>query len=80
MTALRKAIADYSLDLGQLPKGLEDLCANRRNDPRWNGPYLEELGHDVFIDPWGYRFEYTTDGETFELISRGLLGYDRDYG
>ncbi len=80
LNELRTAIGTYSQDIGTLPRSLEDLCADLTEDDSWNGPYIAPRGSDTFLDPWGYEYQYRTDGMKFELESKGLMGYDRDYG
>ncbi len=68
---VRKAIARHVKDLGAPPASLAVL-KDDPGDPKWLGPYVLELGHD----PWGnpYRYAKTKDG--FTLKSLGADGED----
>lgn len=80
LAKIAQAIEQYRHDNLHLPLSLEDLIVDPGEDGSWNGPYIEPRGRDTFLDPWGQVFDYRTDGETFEVESNGLLGYERDYG
>jgi hypothetical protein len=80
IVALRVAIGAYFYDTGKLPGTLDDLCSDLGDNQKWDGPYISPRGEDTFLDPCGYRYQYRIDGEEFDLESRCILGYERDYG
>lgn len=77
--AIARALESYRLDNGSYPAseiGLNALRNRPRNQPRWNGPYLQK---DVPVDPWGNAYSYRlsnagNNGRDFELFSFGRDG------
>lgn len=67
--------AVYRLDVGTYPNKLEDIIrrpADLKNADAWQGPYIEAA--EIPQDPWKNAFQYTSDGESFEIISFGPDG------
>lgn len=76
ISALRKALDVYRLDVGSYPdsqQGLSVLITAPQGNTKWHGPYLEK---SVPNDPWGNPYIYRIPGENreFDLISLGADG------
>lgn len=76
MSAIRKALDVYRLDIGSYPdeqQGLSALVVAPQGNSKWQGPYLEKA---VPNDPWGNPYTYRIPGENkeFDLISLGADG------
>ena len=76
MQALSRALDNFRLDVGHYPgaeQGLNALMVRPGNEPKWNGPYLQ---NDVPLDPWGKPYLYRTPGAKyeFEIVSYGKDG------
>jgi general secretion pathway protein G len=75
---METALDLYKADTGNYPtteQGLEALIAPPTTPPvpaKWNGPYLKQK--QVPVDPWGYPYQYESDGENFVLFSVGKDG------
>lgn len=80
LTSLHNSMGCFIRDLGRPPRCLDELCENLDGATGWDGPYVSRNDLATFEDPWGYPYEYMTNGENYTIESRGLLGYDRDYG
>ena len=67
---LANAVNDFFLDVGEYPKGLNDLVQSPGGD-RWDGPYLDPP--QVPKDPWGEEYHYVCPGQhgKFDLSSYG---------
>ena len=76
MQAFARALDHYRLDVGRYPsteQGLSALLTRPGNEPKWNGPYLQNA---VPLDPWGKPYVYRSPGEKgeFEIVSYGKDG------
>jgi len=76
MQAFSRALDQYRLDVGRYPtteQGLDALVTRVNNEPKWNGPYLQNA---VPLDPWGKAYVYRAPGEKgdYDLISYGKDG------
>lgn len=75
-----KALDTYKWDMGKYPDTDEGLAAlyqpkeRKKEDPRYNGPYLEG-NFEQLKDPWGQSYRYRSPGEvnaeTYDLWSSG---------
>lgn len=74
MEAFDKALQAFRMDTGHFPssaQGLRALVQAPPEEPRWNGPYMQDA---IPVDPWGGLFVYqvpSTRGKDFDLISYG---------
>lgn len=76
ISAIRKALDVYRLDIGSYPdqqQGLSALVVAPQGGTKWQGPYLEKA---VPNDPWGNPYTYRIPGESreFDLVSLGADG------
>lgn len=76
ISAIRKALDVYRLDMGSYPdqqQGLSALVVTPQGSTKWQGPYLEKA---VPNDPWGNPYAYRIPGENreFDLVSLGADG------
>lgn len=72
MQMFETAIDTYRLDMGTVPKSLEDL--RQSDSPNWDGPYLPKA---IPLDPWGQPYVYTApgqNGKVYDMMSYGLDG------
>jgi general secretion pathway protein G len=70
--AIRTAIKTFELEVGRLPKDLEELTSEEGS-----GPYLDE--EEVPRDAWDRDFRYTVKGKRIRVCSRGPDGeFDTD--
>jgi general secretion pathway protein G len=59
----------FEVDMGRLPRDLEELISNKDNSASWKGPYLKKK--KVPVDPWGRPYQYKLNGNEYELWSTG---------
>lgn len=79
LVQLQTAIQQYQLDIGQLPKKLEDLInrpAEKEIAAKWPGAYISRMTvvDGKIVDPWKEPYHYQpTKGKQhpFELSSGG---------
>ena len=76
MQAFSRALDQYRLDVGRYPtteQGLNALLARPGDEPKWNGPYLQNA---VPLDPWGKAYVYRSPGEKgdYDIVSYGKDG------
>lgn len=76
IVSLGKALDQYRLDSGHYPSsenGLNSLNERPANEPKWDGPYLQQA---VPPDPWGKPYIYVMPGEhgEYDLVSLGKDG------
>jgi len=76
MQAFSRALDQYRLDTGRYPtieQGLNALVTRPGNEPKWNGPYLQNA---IPLDPWGKPYVYRIPGEKneYDIISYGKDG------
>lgn len=87
IAGVEQALQMYQLDhQGKLPTGrdgLRQLVEQPSRDPRWRGPYLEEVPRDA----WGQEFTLVIPGKRnpkkFDIVSPGpdqIPGTDDDVG
>lgn len=74
---LSTAIKNYEMDIGRLPRTLEDLIEDPGNtNNAWDGPYLGR--EEIPKDAWGRDFIYKAPGTNnkrgFDLSSMGSDG------
>ena len=62
----KATIARYEMDVGDMPKALQDLVVKPSDvaEDRWEGPYLDS--NAVPKDPWGHEYHYRSPGEHFK--------------
>jgi len=62
----RAAIARYEMDMGDMPKALQDLVVKPSDvaEDKWEGPYLDS--NAVPKDPWSHEYHYRSPGEHFK--------------
>lgn len=68
----------YEVDTGQYPMTVQDLFANARAVPNWQGPYLDRSS---LFDEWSNKLIYTRTSEGYRVLSAGrdqVLGTDDD--
>jgi len=76
LTNIENGITAYQLDIGKLPKSLDDLVSSSGGNQRWRGPYLKKA---QLTDPWGNAYEYRqpgSSGRLYDLKSYGADGQD----
>jgi general secretion pathway protein G len=76
LDAFEKALEQYRLDVGSLPRdeqGLQALIAAPSGVANWQGPYLKKT---VPLDPWGHAYVYklAPTGKEADIISYGADG------
>ena len=76
MQAFSRALDQYRLDVGRYPtteQGLNALLTRPGDEPKWNGPYLQNA---VPLDPWGKAYVYRSPGEKgdYDIVSYGKDG------
>jgi general secretion pathway protein G len=76
MQAFSRALDQYRLDVGRYPtteQGLTALLTRPGDEPKWNGPYLQNV---VPLDPWGKAYVYRSPGEKgdYDIVSYGKDG------
>ena len=83
ISQLKSALDRYYLDVGSYPnsdQGLNALVATPTagGDPPhdWSGPYIEKIPPD----PWGNRYFYQSDGDSYVLKSFGADGVEGGTG
>lgn len=71
---LARKIENFELDVGRLPRQLDELVSNP-GETGWLGPYAKA---EELKDPWGNPFEYSPTGgqgaARFTLVSYGADG------
>ena len=68
---VRKGIDQFKTDTAAPPKKLDALLKDP-GIPKWNGPYVIELGEDA----WGRAWKYSIEGKDYTLKSLGPDGVD----
>jgi len=71
---LGSAVEAYRYDCKRLPAEQFGILALLCHDPGvtgWSGPYYPTNPRRVPHDPWGGRFQYSTNGATFVIRSAG---------
>jgi general secretion pathway protein G len=84
IAALESALERFNVHMDRYPtmeEGLKVLVEPpSAEDKKWRGPYIKELRHD----PWGNPYQYSIPGThhptTFDLWSRGADGVDGGEG
>jgi len=76
MQAFSRALDQFRLDVGRYPtteQGLNALLTRPGDEPKWNGPYLQNA---VPLDPWGKAYVYRSPGEKgdYDILSFGKDG------
>lgn len=81
---LAETLQRYHEDVGHYPSTSAGLKVIRTRDPiddpdnKWNGPYLlfaqRKYVNNVPVDPWGNEYQYTSDGQSFTILSYGADG------
>ena len=69
---LKTAVALYKNEFGVLPVQLKDLCFNNHQHDSWDSYFIRWRGAGTFTDGFGFPYQYTTDGQTFQLESPGM--------
>jgi general secretion pathway protein G len=71
MANLEQALQLYRVHNNKYPstaEGLGALISAPANSKRWRGPYTET---NKLKDPWDNDYQYTSDGNKFQIISNG---------
>jgi len=76
--AFNTAIATFQMDMGRLPKSLDELVRNPGAGKKWKGPYLNNRT-TVPKDPWGNSYVYQHPSvkggqDAYDIISYGSDG------
>ncbi len=82
--SMAEALQEYYNDVGHYPSTVAGLKVLRMRiatddpDNKYGGPYLL-LGHTKYVDnipldPWGNEYQYTSDGQSFTILSYGADG------
>lgn len=75
---IEQALKLYQLDHGgsypTTAEGLQVLVSAPSNDPKWKGPYLEELPKDAWGKPFQYQYppQHNTAAKKPDIWSSGL--------
>ena len=73
LQTLATGIKAYEMEMGGVPKKLDQLVQEDTTNHNWNGPYLD--ADVVPMDAWSQEFNYKAAGEhnkrTFDLWSNG---------
>jgi general secretion pathway protein G len=72
---IASALELYYIDNGRYPaveEGIGALAIAPQSARDWNGPYLKRA--DELEDPWGRKYDYELDGNTFVVRSYGRDG------
>lgn len=77
--SLKTPLIRYRIDLGDYPatnEGLAALMSAPANaGEKWRGPYMDNTGGKVPLDPWGQSYEYRYPGVKnpggYDLFSKG---------
>jgi len=67
---IKTAIARFEMDIGRLPKNLEELVIE--GDENWPGPFLDST--EVPRDGWNNEFTYEIKGKRVVITSPGPDG------
>lgn len=73
--AFSSALDIFYIDVGRYPaqsEGLTALVSRPSNLQTWNGPYIR--GDRVPLDPWGREYIYSTNGQSFQIVTAGADG------
>ena len=74
---LKTSIAQFEMDVGRLPRNLNELVIE--GDEAWPGPFLDS--EEVPNDPWGNEYHMEIRGKRIRVTSPGpdgQLGTDDD--
>ena len=70
---IKSALGQYEVDMGNYPRGLQDLIAPPGNARNWHGPYFDPP--KLPLDPWGNPYIYIFPGKhnpnSYDLLSAG---------
>lgn len=69
-TSIKTAIAQFEMEVGRLPKDLQELVFE--GDANWPGPFLDS--EEVPKDPWGNDFTMEIAGKRIRVTSPGPDG------
>jgi len=75
---IEQALKLYQLDHGgtypSSSEGLQVLVTSPSNDPKWKGPYLEELPKDAWGKPFQYQYppQHNTTAKKPDIWSSGI--------
>ncbi len=75
--AFGTALKLYRIDQGRFPTTAQGLEALTEPTDKWPHGYLDAFDT---TDPWGNSYVYTSDGETFLLVSYGEDGVEGGEG
>ena len=70
---IKSALGQYEVDMGNYPRGLQDLITPPGNARNWHGPYFDPP--KLPLDPWGNPYIYIFPGKhnpnSYDLLSAG---------
>ena len=73
---IKSALGQYEVDMGNYPRGLQDLITPPGNARNWHGPYFDPP--KLPVDPWGNAYIYIFPGKhnpnSYDLLSAGPDG------
>lgn len=67
------AIDTYQMDTGRYPASMDGLITSPGGLNTWDGPYIRG-GAEALVDPWGQPYEYSSQGSSYLVTSRGVPG------
>lgn len=78
--SIKTPLVRYRMDMGDYPATNEGIAAlivaPSGAGEKWRGPYLDNTGGKVPVDPWGQPYEYRYPGlkntGSYDLYSKGL--------
>jgi general secretion pathway protein G len=70
IAALKTAVAQFEMEVGRLPKDLQELVV--KGDEKWPGPFLDS--EEVPKDAWGNSFQYEFKDKLIRITSPGPDG------
>jgi len=77
--AISQLLEEYHIDVGSYPTASQGLAALRTapgdlaDTTKWAGPYSK---NEIAPDPWSRPYQYTSEGDTFQVWSLGVDGQD----
>lgn len=77
ISILKNAVESYKMEMRSYPPDLEALHTKPSNIANVNN-WFQILKEPPGADPWGNAFEYTVNGDSFEIRSLGADGTRSD--
>ena len=70
------AISAFQMDMGRLPKSLNELVTNPGSGKKWQGPYIQRK--KIQKDPWQNPYIYQTPSKNGGAGSYDIICYGSD--